>query len=164
VPVQIGTRDELLVAIDGAIQAREPTRLLVIFRLGGYQDFTVRFGDGAILATATSVARHLPGDGSLSTFYYRPREDELCLLLEGPLESVEEALLAAAHQVDDELGPNGVAVGYAMATLPYGTHTLIESLRFVDRQIVDMAGHAMPRSYRTDFMSLRARRPAEPAT
>ena len=36
-PVQIGTRDELMVAMDGAIQPREPARLLVIFRLGGYE-------------------------------------------------------------------------------------------------------------------------------
>jgi hypothetical protein len=162
VPVQIGTRNELMVAMDGAIRAREPTRLLVIVRLGGYQDFTMRFGDSAIYATATSIAGHLQRGDELSTFYYRPREDELCLLVEGQFEPVEQALSEAAHEVNDLLGPNGIAVGYATATLPYGTHTLIESLRFVDRRIVDADGNAMPRSYRTDFMSLRGTVQTEP--
>ena len=157
--VQIGTRDELMVAMDGAIQAREPARLLAIFRLAGYRDFTFRFGDSAIDATATSVAEHLPAGDELSTFYYRPREDELCLLVEGRLEAVEPALSAAAHELDDELGPDGIAIGHATATLPLGTHTLIESLRYVDGRIADANGRAMPRSYRTDFMTLRGNRP-----
>lgn len=46
--VEIGTREQLMEDLTIAVGAGEPVQFLVIFRLGGFDAFTERFGDGAI--------------------------------------------------------------------------------------------------------------------
>ena len=62
-----------------ALAPGEPVRLLVILRLGGFEEFAGRYGNGATekLLEPSSSAACPPASGP-SSFYYRPRKDELC--------------------------------------------------------------------------------------
>src|SRR5579862_3253095 len=94
VDVEIGTREELLADLEAALVDEQPVRLLVIFRLGGFEEFT-RLGTRSPGALIREVMSYLPGSTGPSGFYYRPRKDELCGLIEGSLRDVERALPAA---------------------------------------------------------------------
>jgi hypothetical protein len=151
----IGTRDELTAAVESAVRPDEPERLLAVFRVGGHADFAHRFGDKSMEMMAAYIVRHLPDSDGRSTFYFRPRQDELAALIEGPLTDVDEALSAAADTVNEALGPEGITLGYSQTRLPSGLGSFIEAIGRVDRKIVDPDGQPMRRSYRTDFMTLR---------
>lgn len=104
---------------------------------------------------ADYIGRHLPDSDGRVTLYFRPREDELAALIEGPLALVDGALSAAAEAVNAALGPEGITLGYSQTLLPSGLGGFIEAIARVDRKIVDSSGRPFRRSYRTDFMTLR---------
>ena len=95
VDIEIGTREALLADLEAALAPEEPVRLLVIFRLGGFEEFT-RLGTRSPGVLIREVMSYLPEATGPSGFYYRPRRDELCGLIEGSLRDVERALLAAS--------------------------------------------------------------------
>ena len=94
--IEIGTRDQLLVDLAASLAPGEPVRLLVILRLGGFEEFAGKFGNGATEKLLGVVVSRLPPASGPSNFYYRPRKDELCGLIAGRLDGVEAALIAAA--------------------------------------------------------------------
>jgi hypothetical protein len=149
----IGTREELVSALEGGEHASEGTRTLVVFRIAGFEDFTHRFGETAIDTMTRYIDLHLPYGTNDSTFYYRPRKDELCALIDGPVIAVEQALASAVLEANGYLGPYGITIGYATTLVPHVTNGFIATLAAGDRNIVDPAGDPMPRT----------RRPAERA-
>jgi hypothetical protein len=152
----IGTRDELTAAVEAAVRPDEPERLLVVFRIGGFADFANRFGNKSMEMIADFLWRQLPDSAGCSSIYFRPREDELCALIEDPLLRAEEALSAAARTFNEAFGADGIALGYSNTPLPSGLGGFTEAIRRVDRRIVDADAKRMTRSYRTDFMALRS--------
>ena len=84
----VRTREQLLIDLAAAVTPGEPVQLLVILRLGGFDDFTGRFGNGATQKLLDVVVARLPAASGPSNFYYRPRKDELCGLIAGRLDGV----------------------------------------------------------------------------
>ena len=62
---------QLLADLDAAVAADQPVRLLVIFRLGGFEEFT-RLGTRSPGALIREVMSYLPDASGPSGFYYRP--------------------------------------------------------------------------------------------
>jgi len=144
--IQIGTRDQLLVDLAASLRPDEPVRLLVILRLGGFEEFTSKFGNGATEKLLGVVISRLPAASGPSNFYYRPRKDELCGLVMGRLDGVEAALAAAAKDIDETLGAYGIALGFGTAILPHEARDPIQALAVADSRIVGVAdGTTMPR-------------------
>jgi GGDEF domain-containing protein len=144
--VEIGTREQLLIDLTGAVAPGEPVRLLVLFRLGGFEEFAGRYGNGATDELLNRVVGHLPEASGPSSFYYRPRKDELCGLVAGRLDGVEAALTAAAQDVNDTLGSKGISLGFGTAILPYEARDPISALATADGRVIGIAdGAAMPR-------------------
>ncbi len=144
-PTAIGTREELTTAVEGREHPSQGQRTLVVFRIAGFEDFTHRFGDTAIGTMTRYIDLHLPYGTNDSTFYYRPRKDELCALIDGPVIPVEQALASAVFEANDYLGPDGIRIGYATTLLARGTNGFIPTLAAVDRNIVDPDGKPIPR-------------------
>ena len=145
-PIEIGTREQLLIDLTGAVAPGEPVRLLVLFRLGGFEEFASRYANGATDALLSRVVSRLPEASGPSSFYYRPRKDELCGLVAGRLDGVEAALTAAAQDVNETLGSKGLSLGFGTAILPYEAHDPISALAMVDGRVIGVAdGAAMPR-------------------
>jgi hypothetical protein len=154
-PTAIGTREELAAVVEGGVRSSDRTRTLVVFRIVGFEDFTHRFGDTAIDTMTSYIDLHLPYGTNDSTFYYRPRKDELCALIDGPVIPVEQALASAVFEANDYLGPYGITIGYSTSLLPHVTNGFIPTLAAVDRNIVGPDGKPMPRTREADFMTLR---------
>jgi hypothetical protein len=155
-PLTVGTREELEVAVEASVRPGEPTRVLAIFRVAGFDGFTKRYGDQAIETLAMYISFHLPLSGGTSAFYYRPRKDELAALIEDAGTQAEEALASACREINDNLRQRGVTVGYGLTILPFETASLLQALTLADRQITDAEGKPLPRSFRPDFLELRA--------
>lgn len=143
---KIGTRDQLLVDLAAAVAPGEPVRLLVILRLGGFEEFTSTFGNGATGKLLDVVVSRLP-PASSSSFYYRPRKDELCGLIGGRLDGVEGALFEAARQIGDSLGTQDISLGFGTAVLPHEATDPVDALALADSRVIGVAdGDPMPRS------------------
>ena len=140
----IGTREELAAAVEGGGQSSERTRTLVVFRIAGVKAFA-RFGETAIDTMTRYIDLHLPYGTNDSTFYYRPRKDELCALIDGPGAAVEQSLAGAVFEANDFLEPAGVTIGYATTLLPHETNGFIPILTAVDRNIVGPDDRPLPR-------------------
>jgi hypothetical protein len=144
--IEIGTREQLLIDLAGAVGPGEPVRLLVVFRLGGFEEFAGRYGNGVTDELLSRVVGRLPEASGPSTFYYRPRKDELCGLVAGRLDGVEAALTAAAQEVNDTLGSQGISLGFGTAILPHEARDPIKALALADGRVIGVAdGAAMPR-------------------
>jgi hypothetical protein len=144
-----------MAVVGAAVQPGEPERLLVVFRIEGIDELDERYGENAMERMADHIAIHLPNSSGRWTFYFQPRRDELCLLIEGPLEGTDQALSAAATTVNEALGTEGIMVGYSHTLLPSGLGNFTEAIASVDRRILDSYGNPMHRGYRTDWMTLR---------
>jgi GGDEF domain-containing protein len=144
---KIGTRDQLLLDLAAAVAPGQPVRLLVILRLGGFEQFTSTFGNGATDKLLDVVVSRLPPASGPSSFYYRPRKDELCGLIAGRLDGVEGALFAAAREIGDSLGTQDISLGFGTAVLPHEASDPLEALALADSRVVGVAdGDPMPRS------------------
>ena len=141
----IGTREQLLGDLGAAVAPDQPVRLLVIFRLGGFEEFT-RLGTRSPGALIREVMSYLPDASGPSGFYYRPRRDELCGLIEGPLRDVERALLAASTALNERLGRKGLSLGFGAAVLPGEAGDPIGALALADSRVARVSdGEPMPR-------------------
>ena len=144
---EIGTREQLLVDLTRAVVPGESVKLLVIFRLGGFEEFAGRYGNDTTATLLNRVVSRLPEASGPSSFYYRPRKDELCGLVMGRLDGVEAALAAAAKDIDETLGSQGIALGFGTAILPHEASDPIAALALADSRIVAVAdGVTMPRA------------------
>jgi hypothetical protein len=144
----IGTREQLHGDLGAAVAPDQPVRLLVIFRLGGFEEFT-RLGTRSPGALIREVMSYLPDASGPSGFYYRPRRDELCGLIEGPLRDVERALLAASTALNERLGRKGLSLGFGAAVLPGEAGDPIGALALADSRVARVSdGEPMPRGSR----------------
>ena len=144
--IKIGTRDELMVNLEAAVVRGEPSRLLVVFRLGGFEEFVSRYGYGATDALVSHVASRLPDASRPSNFYSRPRKNELCAIISGRIDGVEGALAAAAREVHETLEPSGIALGFGTAILPQEARDPTEALALADSRLIGVAdGEPIPR-------------------
>jgi GGDEF domain-containing protein len=145
-PIGIGSREELMVALQAAVAPGEATRLLVVFRLGGYEEFVSRYGYDATDALMSHVASRLPDASGPSSFYYRPRRNELCAIIAGRIDGVEGALAEAARDVHETLEPSGIELGYGTAVVPHEASDAVEALALADSRLTGVAdGEPMPR-------------------
>jgi GGDEF domain-containing protein len=132
VPIAIGAREDLLVDLAAALAPGEPTRLLVIFRIEGFNEFIGHYGFGATDALVDQVAGCLPQASGPLSFYYRPREDELCALVAGRLDGIEGALFEAANAVYDMFGLSGVSLDFGTVVLPHEAGDPVAALALAD--------------------------------
>jgi hypothetical protein len=156
VDIEIGTREALLADLEAALAPEEPVRLLVIFRLGGFEEFT-RLGTRSPGVLIREVMSYLPEATGPSGFYYRPRRDELCGLIEGSLRDVERALLAASTALNERLERRGLSLGFGAAVLPDEADDPIGALALADSRIARVSdGEPMPRGSAAGAAARRA--------
>jgi GGDEF domain-containing protein len=134
-PVTIGSRDELIDALSAAVAPDEPERLLVVFRVEGFDQFTARYGKGAPDALVNHVLRCVPPASGPFEFYFRPRKDELCAVIAGDLDGIEAGLFEAANAVFEILGSTGISLDFGTAFLPAEAHSATEALALADARM-----------------------------
>lgn len=121
-----------MVDLAAAVAPGQPARFLVVFRLGG-------FGYGPTDALLSHIVSRLPAASGPSSFYYRPRKDELCGLIAGRLLDVEGALCAAATDASSLVASSGISLGFGTAVLPWEANNAVDALALADSRISGIA-------------------------
>ncbi len=134
-PVTIGSRDELIAVLGAAVAPDEPERLLVVFRVEGFDQFVGTYGDGAPDALVSHVLRCVPPASGPFEFYFRPRKDELCALIAGDLDGVEAGLFEAANAVFEILGATGISLDFGTTLLPAEAQDATKALALADARM-----------------------------
>lgn len=137
---RFGTRSMLMHDLAEAVDPQSQPHTLAIFDLRGYVEAYGRIEGGALLRRiADHFAEALDG-----ARFYRPREDELAVLVDGPAETVEQRLTGAVTSLTERLRPLNIVVAFGAATLPHEADKPNVAMRIADSR---------------DY--LRARRPRE---
>jgi len=89
----LGSRDELIAALEAAALADRP-KMLAIFALEGFDELEEQCGRRESEALLERLAGRLEREVSADASWYRPRHDEFALVLDG---EVEISLVKLAH-------------------------------------------------------------------
>jgi len=130
-----GTRATLLADLGSAVAADAPPQLFFVFRLTGVDGFPRRLAEAVANVLIADAARVLRGQIGPASAYYRPRRDELCGLVPGPLDGVEDALVATLATHNDEHESSGLAAGFGAVLVPREARSVAGAIQLADRRI-----------------------------
>ena len=131
----LGDRRALLADLTRALAPGSPDRVLAVFRLHGLRDLTDRSGTDAGGALLEVGAERLVSGVGPSGRCYRPRRDEWCVLLDGPLTSAIRALDSVTVELNATGGEYGVSVEAGVALLPEEAEDPISALERADLRV-----------------------------
>lgn len=133
--VHIGTRQELMAELTRALAPGSSMSLLVIFRLGGLREFVAEHDEETADELVRRTSQRLVKAIGPSGVYYRPRRDELCGLIGGPLEGAKDTLYEAVMALNAERETTGITAGFGVALLPYEAADPISALQLADERL-----------------------------
>jgi GGDEF domain-containing protein len=137
----LGTRPVLARDLEHAVAPGSAPRTLAVIDLRSLLDLHGRIaGDGHLRSVAGYLAEALPG-----ARLYRPREDELAVLMEGSAADAEPLLAAAVSTVNGRLGLHGVVIAFGGVTLPAEASEPIAALRIAESRDMVRRGRARER-------------------
>ena len=123
-----GTRSMLMHDLAEAVEPQSQPHTLAIFDLRGYVDSYGRIeGDALLRRVADHFAEALEG-----ARFYRPREDEFAVLLDGPAAIAEQRLTGAVTALSERLGTLKIVVAFGAATVPQEADKPIVAMRIAD--------------------------------
>jgi GGDEF domain-containing protein len=123
-----GTRSVLLRDLEEAIEPGGTPSTLGILDLRAFLDLYGRLeADGYIGSVARQLAGALEG-----ARFYRPRQEEIAVLVEVGLAEAERLFRAAATTVNDHLTPQGIAVSFGSVSLPDDASDAVRALSLAE--------------------------------
>ena len=142
--IRFHTREELHADLEDAVDPETPLRLFFVFRLSGVDHLNNKVGDavaGVLLAeAATSIAVAI----GPRAIYYRPRRDELCGLVAGNLNGVEQTLVATLARLNDEHRAIGLSAGFGAIILPREAPSVIHAVSLADQRVTGVIDRGTP--------------------
>ena len=137
----LGTRSVLMRDLELAVEPGSAPRTLAVIDLRSLLDLHGRIaGDGHLRSVADHLAEALPG-----ARLYRPREDELAVLMEGPAPHAEPRLAAAVSTVNGRLGHHAVVIAFGGVTLPDEASESIRALKIAESRDIVRRGRSRER-------------------
>ena len=131
-----GTRRALMADLTRALAPGSPETLLALFRFYGLADAIVAFGlvahDRLLQASVRGAQVETGSDGRV----YRPRNNELAVLLRCPLEKAIEIVDSITAALDELRSARGVHVEAGIAILPDEADNPIGALERADRRLL----------------------------
>jgi hypothetical protein len=138
------TREQLLVDLDAAVEPDEKLRLYFVFRLVGTDRLHDLVGD----AIAELLLYEAAGSIALAigprAVFYRPRRDELCGLVTGPLLGMEETLVDVLAGLNAEHSTVGLSAGFGAVILPREARTAGDAVALADQRVVGVVDRHTP--------------------
>lgn len=132
----VGTRHELTVDLAHALASASPERILAVFKFHGLEQVTVLYGttgrDAFLQRAESRLAVAISGFGRC----YKPRRDEFCVILDGPLEQAIVVLDAATTALNDVGSEQRIHAETGVAILPDEAKDPITALERADRRVV----------------------------
>ena len=138
----LGARALLMRDLELAVEPGSAPRTLAVIDLRSLLDLHGRIaGEEHLRSVAGYLAEVLPG-----ARVYRPREDELAVLMEGSAPHAEPLLAAAVSAVNGRLGQHGVVVAFGGVTLPTEAGESVAALKTAESR--DIVRHGRSRERR----------------
>ena len=141
-----GDHDKLLTDLTDALKPGSPQGVLAVFELVGSSDYRQVYGELAsaelVLRCAARFKRVVEPDGVC----YRPRQDEFCALISGPIDEARATLHAAARSVSSGRKPFLVSACFGAAVLPDEADDPIDLLMLADERLQLLIKGGKPRS------------------
>jgi GGDEF domain-containing protein len=147
-PVQLGTRESLLVDLTEAVRHEARTSVLVIFGLAGFRGLVEHRGrpEGqALLAELSARLEHALGRAGAC---YRPREDEFALLCDASHPDLDSLLDRAVAALCDGGSPVSVTAAFGRVVVPAEASDPIAALRLADTRLAAAQPGREPREQR----------------
>jgi GGDEF domain-containing protein len=114
--------------LEEAAAPGSPPRTLAIFDLCGYAETYGRIeGDAFLRQVAVALSEALEGG-----MFYRPRADELAVLLNGPEATAEQRLHVAVDDLNHRFCELRMVIAFGAATVPVETNEATVALRIAD--------------------------------
>lgn len=130
-----GTRAKLMGDLAQAVGLPGPGWTLAIFDIGGFRRYVELYGRIEGEALLVRVAQHLEATLGERFEYYRPRYEELAVLVPAPPASAGDALTAAAAALTARLEQFSVTLTFGTAILPSEAADPTEALSLADTRL-----------------------------
>lgn len=131
----LGNRDALMEDLLDALEPGSRERVLAVFDLAGLEEHRFANGTRAADALVARLARVLVKALGVSATCYRIRQDELCALVDIPVEAARSVLDSVLVALSDEAGSSHVAASCGVAALPNAAEDPIEALMIADQEL-----------------------------
>jgi GGDEF domain-containing protein len=161
--VHIGTRQELMAELTRALAPGSPMSLLAIFRLGGLREYVAEHDEEAADDLVRRTSERLAMAIGPTAVYYRPRRDELCGLISGPLEGAKDTLYEAVMALNAERDTTGITAGFGVALLPFEADDPISALKLADERLSGLVELRKPKKRTRRSRSRASERDSEAA-
>lgn len=130
-----GARTSLIADLEDAVQPGNPSRTLAIFDLGGLADYVELYGRLEGVSLLNRIADRLSEAIDLPARFYRPRADELAVLIDAPLQTADSVLAQVVGALNDRFVQFRLALAFGAVMLPDETDDPIEALALADQQL-----------------------------
>ena len=131
-----GTRRTLMADLALALAPDSPSAALVVFDLGGLDDYAELYGrlEGSNLLVR--VARRLEDALGPGTSFYRPRDDEFAALMQAAVPAVDSLLASAVVELTDRFAQFDLTLAFGRTTLPDEASDPLEALLLADERLL----------------------------
>jgi hypothetical protein len=142
--IRFHTREELHADLEDAVAPETPLRLFFVFRLSGVDHLNSKVGDAVAEVLLAEAATSIAVAIGPRAIYYHPRRDELCGLVAGNLNGVEQTLVTTLAQLNDEHRAIGLSAGFGAIILPREAPTVIHAVRLADQRVTGVIDRTAP--------------------
>jgi len=115
-----------------------------VFRLSGVDHLNSKVGDAVAAVLLSEAAHSIAVAIGPRAIYYRPRRDELCGLIAGNLNGVEQTLVATLARLNDEHRAIGLSAGFGAVILPREAPTVAHAVSLADQRIAGVLDRTTP--------------------
>jgi diguanylate cyclase (GGDEF)-like protein len=130
-----GSRGKLIADLEQAVAPASRPSVLGIFDLAGLKEYQRVFGHPAADRLITRIAESLRHGIGRTGACYRPRQDEFCVLIDGPLGRANRIFAAAAEALREEGEAFLITSAFGVALLPEEASEPIAALAVADQRL-----------------------------
>jgi GGDEF domain-containing protein len=141
-----GDHDKLVTDLTEALTPGSPQAVLAVFELAGSSDYRQVYGELASAELIVRCAARFRRVIEPAGVCYRPRQDEFCALISGPIDKARATLYAAAHSIRGGKQPFLVSARLGAAVLPDEADDPIDLLILADERLQLLIKGGKPRS------------------
>ncbi len=134
-PPGFGTRAEMMVDLDDAVEATSPARTLALFELAGLNEYVELYGRLEGQSLLVRLAGRLSEALGQRVSYYLPRGDEFAALIDSPIEIAEPQLTATIAELTTRFEQFEIIPAFGAALLPAEASDPVEALMLADQRL-----------------------------
>jgi GGDEF domain-containing protein len=144
-----GTRYALLLALAETVEPESMPRLLVVFGLDGFDEYTSLFGRLAGRTLLVRLAARLSEALAPAGVCFRPRHDEFSALIETTIDAAKPVLDTAVFALRERASSGAVTAAWGAVLLPEEADAPVAALKLADARLASNAPRRRRRNRRS---------------